>query len=460
MAGRLTAARQFKQTYSFRNLGEIYLNHIKESGAIGIDRVRPAKLEANLRDHLQLISKKVALGTYEFTAYKEKLISKGQGVPPRVISIPTARDRIVLRALCDLISGVFPETKTRLPQTVIDSLQDALSCGRFAEYIKIDLKNFYPSIPHTTLTASLKGRIRKLQILSLIQKAIETPTVPENKGGKAGNPNLCGVPQGLAISNVLAETALLSVDSQLKARMDIWYSRYVDDILILTPLGRATQVAEEVVQALKELGLTPHPPSPSGSKSKTAPLTESFSFLGYEICNGKTSIRRDSILKFEASLAKIFTAYRYRLVRAKSAREKATAIALCKWKLNLRITGCIFEGRRLGWVFYFSQVTTTDRLRAINKTIEKLIDRFNLTHEIQPKSLIKTYYESKRKNKSSHGYIPNFDEMTPAQQRDILSLLLGHEKIAHLTDRRVSELFKMRMSVAVRELEADLSGMS
>lgn len=456
----MSAARHFKKAFLTRNLRRLYNERIKATGAIGIDRIRPARLEPALKVELDVIARKVASGTYTFTAYKEKLISKGQGVPPRVVSIPTARDRIVLRALCEFLGAIFPEAALAMPQVAIDSLSIAMSSGKYAEYIKIDLKNFYPSIPHPVLFRALKKKIRKPEILALLKSAIETPTVPESKGSKGSEPSPVGVPQGLAISNLLAEIVLLAVDAPFKTTSDIWYHRYVDDILILAPTGTSKAIADDVVAALTALGLTPHPPGTTGSKSKMGPLTEQFTFLGYEIANGSINIRRESVLRFESSLASIFTAYRHRLLRATAPYEKLAAIALCRWRLNLRITGCVFEGRRLGWVFYFSQITTTERLRAVNRTIETLLRRFSLTGQIRPKSLVKAHYESKRKNKLSHSYIPNFDTMSIAQQREILSLLLGAARIGSLSDKRISDLFRMRISAAVRELEADLSGTS
>jgi hypothetical protein len=456
----MTAAKRFKRIFSPRSLRRTYFDHIKSKSAIGIDRVRPSQLEPKLNSELALICEKTHAGSYKFTAFKERLISKGQGKPPRVISIPTARDRIVLRALCHLLGEVFPEAKLELPHVAIDSLKVALASGKFTDYVKLDLENFYPSIPHAVLFRALKKRIRKPEILALLKAAVETPTVPESKGRKGSAPSTIGVPQGLAISNLLAEITLQSVDSAYKNRGDIWYFRYVDDILILTPPGQADAIDAEVVDSLTALGLKPHPPSPSGSKSKIAPLTHPFTFLGYEINNSRISIRHESVLKFESSLASIFTGYRHRLSRATKLHEKEQALALCRWKLNLRITGCIFQGKRLGWVFYFSQITSTDRLRAVSHTIDALLQRFSLATVLKPKSLIKTHYESKRKSKDSHGYIPNFDTMSLAEMRGILSILLGEQKIAKIGDKRVAELFKMRIAVAVRELEADLAGLS
>ena len=52
-------------------------------------------------------------GTYAFSKYKQKLISKGAGKAPREISIPTTRDRVALRALSDFLT---PFLKVHQPE--------------------------------------------------------------------------------------------------------------------------------------------------------------------------------------------------------------------------------------------------------------------------------------------------------------------------------------------------------
>ncbi|MEN3800319.1 RNA-directed DNA polymerase [Aeromonas veronii] len=337
----------------------------------------------------------------------------------------------------------------------MDSLKVALTSDTYQEYAKIDLKNFYPSIPHELIISAIKGKIRKNEIRHLILEAVKTPTVPESKGGKGATRSTVGVPQGLAISNLLAEISLQKIDSVFESRKGVWYKRYVDDILILTPKGQANTIATELISALKSLKLNPHEFG-LDSESKVASLTEPFSFLGYQVENGDIMVRRESVLRFESSIAKIFTAYKHKLAISRSDIDKQRALAYCKWKLNLRITGCIFEGKRLGWAAYFSQVTTTSQLRAINHTIKKLTERFCPNGEIQPKSLIKTFYELQRGTTDRHHYIPNFDCLDVSQKRDILALWLGNDA-KKLTDSEVERRFSIKVAKAVRELEEDIA---
>jgi hypothetical protein len=145
---------------------------------------------------------------------------------------------------------------------------------------------------------------------------------------------------------------------------------------------------------------------------------------------------------------------------ARSVEDKQRAIDVCQWRLNLRITGCIFDGKRLGWVFYFSQINETTPLRGIDNTVQRLIQRFSLEGVIKPKRLLKTFYEGRRVDVEDHKYIPNFDTMDAKEQRQILATLLGENRIKGVPDRRISELFKMRISAAVRELEEDITATS
>ncbi|MBS9443418.1 reverse transcriptase domain-containing protein [Photorhabdus heterorhabditis] len=456
----MSASRHFKRNFSAKNLRNIYFEKIKESDAIGIDRIRPNSLENILEEEISIILRKVLSGNYKFTAYKEKLISKGPQSFPRQISIPTIRDRITLRALCDSLTATFPNSKLTIPQTVIESLQDSLRKGIFYEYAKVDLKNFYPSIPHNLIEKSLKKKIRKPEFLALIKSAITTPTTNEVKRSKTAKINTAGVPQGLSISNVLAEVALSNLDLEMNSIPDIWYKRYVDDILVLTPINRAKQTAEHIISSLTNIGLTPHPLDEPESKTKVSALSESFNFLGYQIESGKVLIRRESILRFESSLAKIFTAYRYTISKEKNKKNKDRAIAYCQWKLNLRITGCIFEKRKLGWVAYFSQISSTVQLRSVNHTVNKLLTRFGLNGIILPKSLIKTFYELQRGDKTSHKYIPNFDNLDINKKRDIVALWIGKEEAGKLNNNNIEKKFKYKISSSVKELEEDLNNVS
>lgn len=450
----MSAAKKFKARISRKNLLKIYEEKVRFSGAVGLDRVRPKNLERRLPSELDLIIRKVEAGSYRFTAYREKLILKGASSLPRQLSIPTARDRIVLRALSEFLVDVFPEAKHVLPQIVIESLKAELSSGNYSEYAKIDLQRFYPSIPHGLIEKSIRQRIRRPQIKFLIHAAISTQTVPDGKVSDSAQKVSSGVPQGLSVSNTLAEIALQSIDRRFSKIPGIWYRRYVDDILILAPSGQARSTAAQLIFELKGLGLDPHAIEP-GSKSKVSTLSDPFSFLGYEINSGRLLIRVESVRRFESSIAKILTAYHYKLGSARNSEDRDRALAYCRWKINIRITGCIFEGRRLGWASYFSQITDVYQLRDVNRTIRKLLERFGLSEKIKPKSLVKAHYEIKKAKSVGSSYIPNLDQLTVPQKREKLAMWLG-EQAYIISDELVEIRFAMKIGKAVRDFEHDI----
>ncbi|HDS9150187.1 TPA: RNA-directed DNA polymerase, partial [Escherichia coli] len=152
---------------------------------------------------------------------------------------------------CECLTEIYPNSRLKLPHTVIDLLKNALNSDLYAEYAKIDLKSFYPSIEHKLIFNAIKNKIRKKEIRQLITSSLIVPTVSGSTGSKGVPNNTRGVPQGLAISNILAEISLSDFDNEINKMHDIWYMRYVDDILILTQKDQATKIASHIIDKLQ-----------------------------------------------------------------------------------------------------------------------------------------------------------------------------------------------------------------
>ena len=105
----------YNERFTKGALQQIYEEKISSSRTVGRDGTRQETFKANLDDEINLILKKVGACTYRFTAYKQKLISKGAHKPPRVLSIPTIRARLTLRVLNEIISHVFSEAQIWRP---------------------------------------------------------------------------------------------------------------------------------------------------------------------------------------------------------------------------------------------------------------------------------------------------------------------------------------------------------
>ena len=122
----MSAARYFYKAYSPKMLNQIYKEKIQYRASAGMDNITPKVFGAHLTENIQIISKKVLAGTYNFTRYREILISKGRGKEPRVISIPTIRDKLALAAYHTFLQNVFADTiEEPLLHTIVGSISQS-----------------------------------------------------------------------------------------------------------------------------------------------------------------------------------------------------------------------------------------------------------------------------------------------------------------------------------------------
>lgn len=180
-----------------------------------------------------------------------------------------------------------------MPQVIINDIVTQTSNYRY--FIKIDISTFYSSIDQTILINFLKKKIRKPQVLNLIIKAIRTPAITYPI--KIRNDTLnrtSGIPEGLAISNSLANIYLSSLDEKYGFNEEIAYWRYVDDILIFTNDKSFLTVKEQIESDLNKLKLN------INDKKDEGRIDIGFSYLGYQISKDLVSVRESSILKNRA----------------------------------------------------------------------------------------------------------------------------------------------------------------
>ena len=168
--------KRWEKLFSVEHLKEHFHEKIKGKASVGLDKITVSHFEKNIEAEIDIIHRKVTKGTYHFTRYRQVLFSKGAGKEPRIISVPTVRDKLVASSLNELFVEIFGEqSKSPLPQRVIASIQRELSI--YDCFIKIDVSKFYSSIDHEKLMRIIRRKIRKKEILSLIESAFTTETV-------------------------------------------------------------------------------------------------------------------------------------------------------------------------------------------------------------------------------------------------------------------------------------------
>ncbi|EGR3003239.1 MULTISPECIES: reverse transcriptase domain-containing protein [Vibrio harveyi group] len=442
-----TIREQFDSHFSEENLLRIFEENVVYSGGTGIDNINQYTFRQQLKPQIEIISRKMISGDYCFTKYKLSLISKGRGKPPREISIPTVRDRIALRAMCDFLQERFENgVKFELPQTVIKRIKSEIDTGQYTGCIKLDVSDFYPSIVHDLLEKQLDKRLRKHpDIKSVIFSAISSPTVV--RSSKDDSKNNQGVPQGLSISNILAAIYLQDLDRYLGKIEGAKCYRYVDDILVLCDKAKAKDISSEIIKKFADSNLDIHCPIKMPHKSMIGDLSDGFDYLGYDFCGSQVSVKQGSIDKLKASLVGIFTSYKY------SEKQNQDFLA---WRINIRITGCIFENKSKGWLFFFSEINDEALLHKLDYFVYKLCRRFDV--DIKPKKFVRAFKEiSNRKYVTK--YVPNFDNYSVQDMGKVLTTYFGYN-LKNMRDDQIKYSFHKKVSKQIKDLEADIKDFS
>jgi RNA-directed DNA polymerase len=404
------APPNFSNFFSLDQLRQAFLLDIQPRGGRGIDRIGVDVFKRQLLMQTQNIARRINGGAYRFTPFIERLVARGRDKFPRVLSIPTIRDRLVLHQLKDYLHLQLPDCVGRLlPNEYVRSVKRFVRGhgGAPLSYIRMDVKDFYPRIDHDLLLRKLRERQIDNSAIALIWRALRTPTVLEassqNQNRLARNRR--GIPQGLAISNVLANLYLQETDTE-QSRECMLYLRFVDDILILLESSRAAEAQSGFESRLANLGL-----ELNTSKTITGPITDEFTYIGYAFRLPVISVKQSNCERFLRLIAATFSEFRYRMSGPRPAWQTLDRMrdAFVE-ELNERITGAIDGARRYGWIFFYLEITDVRLLHQFDGVIRRMFSR--LPQFAGPprglKSLVRAHFQAI--HSPQQGYIQNYNQ--------------------------------------------------
>ena len=436
----MQAATAWKLLFSKTYLKSRYYEKVAKRPSVGLDKVTNEKFEEKLGEEIDIILRKVNDGSYSFSRYRMLLFLKGPTKAPRQVCVPTVRDKLTLSTLNELLGLVYgSQCRTQMPQVIINDISNNLP--NFDSFIKLDVSSFYASIKHNVLLRKLRGKIKKAEIIDLIQKAIETESLsyPVKEKVKRHKREL-GIPEGLPISNSLANIYLANLDKKYSAASGIKYYRYVDDILILLNQENLQTVKKAVIKDLKSLGLK------TNDKNADGKISQGFEYLGYFLSSRGITVRNSSVLKVEQSLEEL-------IIKMKNEPPEYT-----EWKLNLKITGFIYGGNKYGWMFFYSQISDTSLLFRLDNLIEKLLKRYGIDSSIRRKRFVRTYHEI-RQALHTTSYVPNFDKYTIDDKRNVVSRVYKKD-FSKADEHTVEDFFSKIISKEIRDIEKDIQAFS
>jgi len=177
----MSASSAFKNIFTKKYIEELYFSSVRYRAVVGIDRINMKAFERQLKEHIDIVYRKSRNGTYNFSQYREKLLSRGPSKYPRVISIPTIRDKLTLKALFEAMDIVYGN-ETPFLHKIINEVSLSVNEGLYDGVLRLDVKDFYPSIKHDILFNQIKKRVRKKEILHLLKDAISQATLAKPSG--------------------------------------------------------------------------------------------------------------------------------------------------------------------------------------------------------------------------------------------------------------------------------------
>lgn len=428
----------------------------------GRDGLSPQQFLRISRNESLRISNRLIDGSWDFIAYKQVLKSRGPIREPRVISVPSARDRAPLKALSKYVRETVLDSRGQPSQDKISEVAQCIRSGEFHHFVRVDVQDFYPSINHSSLFAAIDQHIKVESAQKILRRAVATPTLSmQSKSNGCANEQ--GVPQGLSISNVLAELVLSEVDRMFDGDSEIRYFRYIDDIFVLTKRKMNRKIYRLISSALSVRGLKTHPLARDGSKSTWGVLSSEIDFLGYSLSSSKVSVRTETVNRLKSRIAMSFVAHS-KDMRSRSrsvsgpAWEKECDLRL-EWYLNVSIAGCVLDGHRRGWIHYFSLINDFSLLRVLDHFVQRQLEAAGLSLRISVKKFVQSYRRAASLRRDNSGYVVDFDKCDSESREWTLCYIFRYSKaqIQAMSEQEIEAEFFRRVRSELDSLETDLS---
>jgi len=310
----------YTQLLSWDNLLLAY--HKASKGKRGQPNV--AAFEYRLEDNLIQLQHELQTQTYLPGPYTSFYIHEPKR---RLISAAPFRDRVVHHALCNQIEPLFERLfiadsyANRVGKGTHRALDHAQQFARKYRYVlQCDVQQFFPSIDHALLHATLARRISDPDVLGLCDQILASAMTYSPPGAGVlseeyqmayfpGDDLFAALrPRGLPIGNLTsqfwANVYLNDFDHFVKRELCAPSLRYVDDFLLFgDDKTMLWEWKSALISRLSRLRLTIHP----GAHPR--PVEEGFPFLGFHVFPERRRLKRRKGVYFVRKLRGLLEAY-------------------------------------------------------------------------------------------------------------------------------------------------------
>lgn len=309
--------------------------------AAGVDGQSCEAFEEHLLVETRQLAEQIQSQTYRPQAVRRVHIPKpGRPNETRPLGIPTVRDRVVQRAIVNVIEPIldhqfhersFGFRHGRGAQGALRIVEQKLQEG-YVYVVDADLKGYFDTIPKDRLLTLIKAHISDSRMLKLIRLFLDQSILEELR---EWTPD-AGVPQGAVLSPVLSNLYLNPLD-HLMADSGFEMVRYADDFVVLCRTqAEADAALHMITQWVEQAGLTLHPTKTKIVDSRVA----SFAFLGYSFRG-----------RFRFPRAKSHEKFMDR-IRELTPRKSGESLDLMIQRLNRSLRGWFHYFRHCFWNIY------------------------------------------------------------------------------------------------------------
>jgi len=274
--------------------------------AAGVDGQSCEAFEEHLLVETRNLSEEIRTQRYCPSAVRRVHIPKaGSPNETRPLGIPTVRDRVVQRAVVNVIEPIldhqfhdrsFGFRHGRGAHDALRIVERKLEDG-YVYVVDADLKGYFDTIPKDRLMALVKEHISDTRMLQLIGKFLDQSILEELREWTPA----AGVPQGAVLSPVLSNLYLNPLD-HLMAAEGFEMVRYADDFVVLCRSRTDADAAlQMIIGWVERAGLTLHPTKTKIVDSRA----QSFAFLGYSFRGDQIYPRRESLAKLQARIVEL-----------------------------------------------------------------------------------------------------------------------------------------------------------
>ncbi len=279
--------RLYRRVHSDEVLTEAWRKVRANSQVAGVDGVTIPQFESRLFMKLKGLQRELETRKYTPQAVKRLSLPKADG-RRRMLGILTVRDRIVQRAVLEVIQ---PRFEAEFEESSYGfrpgrSIEDALEQVRrwveqgYSWSLDLDIASFFDRIPLDRLYRQIRAKLHDRELLRLIRTWLELGRLnSEQRGwGFWRRERRRGVLQGSALSPLWANIYLDRFDKRAR-QAKLKTVRYADDILILSP-GRpeAKAALKWADHLLGRLGL-----ALNHHKTSLVHAEKGFDFLGQRV---------------------------------------------------------------------------------------------------------------------------------------------------------------------------------